>query len=160
MGKLLSKERFYQSGDGEEPGRSDYDTIIRSTLFRRLQDKAQVLPLESDDYVRTRLTHSLEVSAIGKRLGELVYRRLKEAGKDAWFEHNPETEFSDTLLCAGLVHDIGNPPFGHFGEYAVRGVVSAVFRWMTDNYARRLYRELFSPDGKEPKRVADHRTGG
>ena len=78
--KLLSKERFYQSGDGEEPGRSDYDTIIRSTLFRRLQDKAQVLPLESDDYVRTRLTHSLEVSAIGKRQGKTpglsITRRL------------------------------------------------------------------------------------
>ena len=131
--KLLSKERFYQSGDGEEPGRSDYDTIIRSTLFRRLQDKAQVLPLESDDYVRTRLTHSLE-----------VYRRLKEAGKDAWFEHNPETEFSDTLLCAGLVHDIGNPPFGHFGEYAVREWFQRYLGGMTDNYARRLYRELFS----------------
>ncbi|CUQ12891.1 MULTISPECIES: HD domain-containing protein [Hungatella] len=142
--KLLSKERFYQSGDGEEPGRSDYDTIIRSTLFRRLQDKAQVFPLESDDYVRTRLTHSLEVSAIGKRLGELVYRRLKEAGKDAWFEHNPETEFSDTLLCAGLVHDIGNPPFGHFGEYAVREWFQRYLGGKTDNYARRLYRELFS----------------
>lgn len=118
--KLLSKERFYHSGDREESGRNDYDTIIRSTLFRRLQDKAQVFPLEADDYVRTRLTHSLEVSAIGKRLGELTFRRLKERRLDAWFEENPETEFSDTLLCAGLVHDIGNPPFGHFGEYAVR----------------------------------------
>ena len=118
--KLLSKERFYHSGDREESGRNDYDTIIRSTLFRRLQDKAQVFPLEADDYVRTRLTHSLEVSAIGKRLGELTFRRLKERRIDAWFEENPETEFSDTLLCAGLVHDIGNPPFGHFGEYAVR----------------------------------------
>ena len=56
--KLLSKERFYHSGDREESGRNDYDTIIRSTLFRRLQDKAQVFPLEADDYVRTRLTHS------------------------------------------------------------------------------------------------------
>ena len=118
--KLLSKERFYHSGDREESGRNDYDTIIRSTLFRRLQDKAQVFPLEADDYVRTRLTHSLEVSAIGKRLGELTFRRLKERRIDAWFEENPETEFSDTLLCAGLVHDIGNPPFGHYGEEVIR----------------------------------------
>ncbi|MCI7383231.1 MAG: HD domain-containing protein [Hungatella sp.] len=77
-----------------------------------------------------------------------MYRRLKEAGKDAWFEHNPETEFSDTLLCAGLVHDIGNPPFGHFGEYAVREWFQRYLGGMTDNYARRLYRELFSWTGR------------
>lgn len=100
--------------------RNDYDTIICSTLFRRLQDKAQVFPLDEDDYVRTRLTHSLEVSAIGKRLGEYVFRRLKEGNKGPWFETHTEKDFSDVLLCAGLVHDIGNPPFGHFGEYSIR----------------------------------------
>ena len=98
----------------------DYDTIICSTLFRRLQDKAQVFPLDNDDYVRTRLTHSLEVSAIGKRLGSQVYKKLKAACKDEWFEHHTEKDITDVLLCAGLVHDIGNPPFGHFGEYAIR----------------------------------------
>ena len=119
--KLLSSERFAASRqDREDPCRSDYDTIICSTLFRRLQDKAQVFPLEEDDYVRTRLTHSLEVSAIGKKLGEAVFRRLKAGKKDPWFECHWEKEFSDVLLCAGLVHDIGNPPFGHFGEYAMR----------------------------------------
>lgn len=100
--------------------RTDYDTIICSTLFRRLQDKAQVFPLDEDDYVRTRLTHSLEVSAIGKKLGEFVFRKLKARKVDAWFENHTEKEFSDVLLCAGLVHDIGNPPFGHFGEYSIR----------------------------------------
>ena len=99
---------------------TDYDTIICSTLFRRLQDKAQVFPLDEDDYVRTRLTHSLEVSAIGKKLGEYVFRKLKMQKADPWFEDHTEKEFSDVLLCAGLVHDIGNPPFGHFGEYAIR----------------------------------------
>lgn len=98
----------------------DYDAIICSALFRRLQDKAQVFPLDDDDYVRTRLTHSLEVSAIGKKLGEYVFRRLREAQKDPWFDTHSEKSFSDVLLCAGLVHDIGNPPFGHFGEYAIR----------------------------------------
>ena len=95
------------------PFRSDYDTIICSTLFRRLQDKAQVFPLDEDDYIRTRLTHSLEVSAIGKKLGEYVFRRLKKEYKDPWFDTHTEQAFSDVLLCAGLVHDIGNPPFGH-----------------------------------------------
>lgn len=119
--KLLSAERFVrQERDPEEWRGSDYDTIIRSTLFRRLQDKAQVFPLEEDDYVRTRLTHSLEVSAMGKKLGESLFDRLRREKKDPWFQSHWAKEFSDVLLCAGLVHDIGNPPFGHFGEYAMR----------------------------------------
>ena len=119
--RLLSRERFAdRKDDGLGIFRNDYDTILCSTLFRRLQDKAQVFPLEEDDYVRTRLTHSLEVSAMGKRLGELVFERLRDEGRDQWFSCRWEKEFSDVLLCAGLGHDIGNPPFGHFGEYAVR----------------------------------------
>lgn len=119
--QLLSDAHYTnQNCQGRKSFRNDYDTIICSTLFRRLQDKAQVFPLDEDDYVRTRLTHSLEVSAIGKKLGEYVFRRLKNAKKDPWFSSHTEKEFSDVLLCAGLVHDIGNPPFGHFGEYAIR----------------------------------------
>jgi len=115
--QLTSNKRFIavdcETGAAE---RTDYDTIICSTLFRRLQDKAQVFPLDNDDYVRTRLTHSLEVSAIGKKLGQIAYRRLKSHRKDEWFDRHTEEAFSDILLCAGLIHDIGNPPFGHFGE--------------------------------------------
>lgn len=119
--QLMSSKHFASAGpDGEAAVRDDYDTIICSTLFRRLQDKAQVFPLDNDDYVRTRLTHSLEVSAIGKRLGAQVFSMLREAEKDGWFERHTEKSFADVLLCAGLVHDIGNPPFGHFGEYAIR----------------------------------------
>lgn len=117
---LLSKCHFSEIEQDSLLYRSDYDTIICSTLFRRLQDKAQVFPLDEDDYVRTRLTHSLEVSAIGKKLGEYVFRKAKELKKDDWFAEHKESDFSDILLCAGLVHDIGNPPFGHFGEYAIR----------------------------------------
>lgn len=119
--KLLSKKHLFdQEQESDIVCRNDYDTIICSTLFRRLQDKAQVFPLDDDDYVRTRLTHSLEVSAIGKKLGEYVFGELKVLKVDKWFEKHTEKEFSDVLLCAGLVHDIGNPPFGHFGEYAIR----------------------------------------
>lgn len=119
--KLLSDMHYVPQDNMDHGGtQSDYDTIICSTLFRRLQDKAQVFPLDEDDYVRTRLTHSLEVSAIGKKLGEYVFRKLREGRVDPWFESHTEKDFSDVLLCAGLVHDIGNPPFGHFGEYAIR----------------------------------------
>ena len=118
---LLSKKHFINhEQESDIIYRNDYDMIICSTLFRRLQDKAQVFPLDDDDYVRTRLTHSLEVSAIGKKLGEYVFVTLKKMKKDKWFEMHTENKFSDVLLCAGLVHDIGNPPFGHFGEYAIR----------------------------------------
>lgn len=119
--KLLSDGHYSDANSREQSlFRSDYDTIICSTLFRRLQDKAQVFPLDEDDYVRTRLTHSLEVSAIGKKLGEYVFSKLKKENRDAWFATHTEKNFSDVLLCAGLVHDIGNPPFGHFGEYSIR----------------------------------------
>lgn len=141
--RLLSPKRFVLWNEGEEvSSRSDYDTIICSTLFRRLQDKAQVFPLEEDDYVRTRLTHSLEVSAIGKRLGEYVFGQLKASEIDPWFQDHSEKEFSDVLLCAGLVHDIGNPPFGHFGEYAVREWFQANLRTMT--LGQRRVTELLS----------------
>ena len=100
--KLLSAERFVrQERDPEEWRGSDYDTIIRSTLFRRLQDKAQVFPLEEDDYVRTRLTHSLEVSAMGKKLGESLFDRLRREKKDPWFQSHWAKEFSDVLLVPG-----------------------------------------------------------
>lgn len=118
---LLSKSRFVETTQDDcTPNRNDYDTIICSTLFRRLQDKAQVFPLDNDDYVRTRLTHSLEVSAIGKKLGEYAFEKCQSAHLDPWFETHQEKDFTDILLCAGLIHDIGNPPFGHFGEYAIR----------------------------------------
>lgn len=118
--ELLSEKHFYINQEESIIYENDYDTIICSTLFRRLQDKAQVFPLDDDDYVRTRLTHSLEVSAIGKKIGEYVFYKLRKQKMDRWFEEHTEKEFSDVLLCAGLVHDIGNPPFGHFGEYAIR----------------------------------------
>lgn len=119
---ILSDKRFVNvSNTNNSYDKTDYDKIICSTLFRRLQDKAQVFPLDEDDYVRTRLTHSLEVSAIGKKLGEFVFDLLiKERKDDYLLSHYTKYEFADILLCAGLIHDIGNPPFGHFGEYAIR----------------------------------------
>ena len=119
---ILSDKRFVNvSNTNNSYDKTDYDKIICSTLFRRLQDKAQVFPLDEDDYVRTRLTHSLEVSAIGKKLGEFVFDLLiKERKDDYLLSHYTKYDFADILLCAGLIHDIGNPPFGHFGEYAIR----------------------------------------
>lgn len=97
----------------------DYDRIIFSPAFRTLQDKTQVIPLSKTDFVHTRLTHSLEVSVVGRSLGRSAgsfilekYPYLKELG----YEVN---DFGAIVAAAALSHDIGNPPFGHSGEKAI-----------------------------------------
>lgn len=117
------RRREHSSKDSSYDMRSefqkDYHRIIQSASFRRLQDKTQVFPLDRSDFVRTRLTHSLEVSSFAKSLGHMIFQRLMAYGKN---DITPETEANacSVLECAGLVHDIGNPPFGHFGEDYIR----------------------------------------
>lgn len=108
---------------------SDYHRIIRSASFRRLQDKTQVFPLDKSDFVRTRLTHSLEVSSIAKLLGKQVCAKIYDLHLET-SEHLPNPlDVIEILNCAGLLHDIGNPPFGHFGETAIRG-------WFHENLSK------------------------
>lgn len=98
----------------------DYQKIIGSASFRRLQDKTQVFPLDKSDFIRTRLTHSLEVSSFARSLGQNIGKNLLAAKKDPAFTWRVADDMCDVLQCAGLIHDIGNPPFGHFGETAIR----------------------------------------
>ncbi len=98
----------------------DYHRIISSSAFRRLHDKTQVFPLDQSDYIRTRLTHSLEVSSFAKSLGQNVGSRILQEQLDPDFTLQTQMDISDVLQCAGLLHDIGNPPFGHFGESAIQ----------------------------------------
>ena len=98
---------------------SDFNRISFSSAFRRLQDKAQVFPLEKYDYARTRLTHTIEVMSVAMQLANL------SALKAGYSISNPEKKelaflFEKCLNCAALLHDIGNPPYGHFGEDAVK----------------------------------------
>lgn len=98
----------------------DYQAIISSVAFRRLQDKTQVFPLDKSDFVRTRLTHSMEVSTIARQLGIMVTQNTsKYLQKD--FSENEEVGKAVPVIlsCAGLLHDLGNPPFGHFGETVI-----------------------------------------
>ena len=94
----------------------DYDRLIFSSSFRRLQNKTQVFPLPGSVFVHNRLTHSLEVASIGKSLGDMLTLRLKE-------ERNITTpllnEIGTIVSCSCLAHDLGNPPFGHSGENAI-----------------------------------------
>jgi len=98
----------------------DYDRIIFSAEFRSLQNKTQVIPLSETDFVHTRLTHSLEVSVVGRSLGRQVGVKLLEKhphlSKALGYKAN---DFGAIVAAAALSHDIGNPPFGHSGEKAI-----------------------------------------
>jgi dGTPase len=121
--QLLSSQRAGQQKiSAAESHRSafeqDYDRIIFSHPFRKLQDKTQVHPLPEHDFVHTRLTHSLEVSSVGrslgKRVGEIILQRHSQLAQDFTL-----FDFGAIVAAASLAHDLGNPPFGHAGEDAL-----------------------------------------
>ncbi len=126
--KLLSLKRF---GDTNKRLRKeqdetrlgfevDYDRVIFSSEFRSLQDKTQVIPLSNTDFVHTRLTHSLEVSVVGRSLGRIVGQKLLEKHPHLTTIHGYQAnDFGAIVAAASLAHDIGNPPFGHSGEKAI-----------------------------------------
>ena len=118
-GEYKSK-RSVKAADLRSEFEKDYHRIIVSASFRRLQDKTQVFPLDKSDFIRTRLTHSLEVSSIAKSLGQNISEHIIKNKLDPDFSAQQKSDVSDILQCAGLIHDIGNPPFGHFGEEAIR----------------------------------------
>ena len=130
--KLLSKKRL--SEETGDPAvfkqypishfERDYEKIVSSAAFRRLQDKTQVFPLAKSDFVRTRLTHSIEVSTIAKQLGIMCFQNesdsrhlyLQDVESDKDKRNERVGDIEAILSCAGLLHDLGNPPFGHVGE--------------------------------------------
>lgn len=117
---LISEKRLRNSTQGDRglliASESDKGRVINSGAFRRLQQKAQVFPLEPNAAVRTRLTHSIEVSQIGRHLAQKIIKNFSSnAG-----EYDKLAAFVNTIETACLLHDIGNPPFGHLGESAVK----------------------------------------
>ena len=144
--RLLSEKRIRQhshsSGDTHAKDRfdlrsefeKDYHRIIGSASFRRLQDKTQVFPLDQSDFIRTRLTHSLEVASFGKSLGHNIAENILACHLDPSFTPQMKEDICHILECAGLIHDIGNPPFGHFGEEAIRD-------WFSQNLSKLRFSE-------------------
>ena len=125
--QLLSLKRF---GDTEKRHRAqqdetrlgfevDFDRIIFSSAFRSLQDKTQVIPLSETDFVHTRLTHSLEVSVVGRSIGRRVGKVLLERHPNLVELGYTFNDFGAIVAAASVTHDIGNPPFGHSGEKAI-----------------------------------------
>jgi len=111
-------------GDERSPFDRDYGRILYSSAFRRLQDKTQVFPLGRNDYVRTRLTHSLEVAHVGASLGRIVGEKLLSRHAELRERGLRAAHFSSIVSAACLAHDIGNPPFGHFGEEAIESALA------------------------------------
>ena len=152
--ELLStkRNREYSSGNSHSADlrsefEKDYHRIIGSASFRRLQDKTQVFPLDKSDFIRTRLTHSLEVSSFGKSLGQNIGEYILAYKKDEDFIPQYKEDICNILQCAGLLHDIGNPPFGHFGECVIRD-------WFKNNlgaidFKGRSVESILSPQMKE-----------
>ena len=114
------KSQKYGDADLRSEFEKDYHRIIGSASFRRLQDKTQVFPLDKSDFIRTRLTHSMEVSSLAKSLGQNIGESILVHKKDSSFTVQMKEDICNILQCAGLIHDIGNPPFGHYGEAAIR----------------------------------------
>ena len=112
------------SGEGAVPSdrsafERDYDRIVFSYPFRRLQDKTQVFPLPEQDFVHTRLTHSLEVSSVGRSLGKTVGEEILKRNPELAELGISQFDFGAIVSAACLTHDLGNPPFGHTGEHAI-----------------------------------------
>lgn len=149
--KLLCDERRRPVGkkvnstDERSEFEKDYHRIIGSASFRRLQDKTQVFPLDKSDFIRTRLTHSLEVSSFSKSLGQSVGNDLVKKGE---ISVKQAQSIADILLCAGLLHDIGNPPFGHFGETVIR-------EWFCEHLDTIMLRDKSARELLTPQQAAD-----
>ena len=129
--KRLGLESKQQRRDDRTEFQRDYDRLIFSAPFRRLQNKTQVFPLPGNIFVHNRLTHSLEVSSVGRSLGNDSARMLLE--KHPELEHTHLTELGSIVSAACLAHDLGNPPFGHSGERAIATYFSeGAGRWLQD----------------------------
>lgn len=106
----------------------DFDRIIFSHAFRRLQDKTQVVPLAREDFVHNRLTHSLETAVVGRTLGRRAAGILRKySPQHLLFEVSPQ-DVGTLVSAACLAHDIGNPPFGHAGELAIGSAFAEIFQ--------------------------------
>lgn len=122
-----------------EATESDKGRVINSPAFRRLQQKAQVFPLEANASVRSRLTHSIEVAHIGCYIAQEILYKIQKEYKVEGLDFEKMTSFVNTVETACLLHDIGNPPFGHLGEAAIR----QWFKKQIDNYKNNLGQCMF-----------------
>src|SRR5947209_12013932 len=136
---LLNKSRPRTStnpGDHRAEFERDFDRAVFSTPVKRLQDKAQVFPMEPHDSVRTRLTHSLEVSSVARGLVRKVCKEFLLPARH--IKEGQDRQIEAIAATCGLIHDLGNPPFGHSGEDAIqewfrKNITEGELRKLLDN---------------------------
>ncbi len=162
--KLLNEKRFRDKetvprteSDKRSAFKKDFDTVCNSTILRRLQDKAQVFPLESEDYARTRLTHSIEVMSIAESLGVQTSDIILKLEKD--LDDATVKKIKDIphiLKTAALLHDMGNPPFGHLGEK----IIGDWFKENLGNLAFNSEEQLVFSSSAEAKSTLEYMLKG
>ena len=119
--KRFGMEEYHERKHERTDFQRDYDRLIFSSPFRRLQNKTQVFPLPGSIFVHNRLTHSLEVSCVGRSLGNNIAKELSRKYPDG---SSNFPEIGSIVSAACLAHDMGNPPFGHSGERAISAYFS------------------------------------
>lgn len=139
MATIWSDRRVGELGDGQSPAtrdavrsrfQQDYDRLLFSAPVRRLSDKTQVWPMDDNDGVRTRLTHSHEVANLARSIGT----RINAANADLFAEADVHQAIQPMLSAIGLAHDLGNPPFGHQGEAAIGRWFERRKEWIFTNH--------------------------
>lgn len=169
--KLLTSKRHREkptvrktANDNRTAFKKDFDTVCNSTILRRLQDKAQVFPLEDEDYARTRLTHSIEVMSIAESLGmQAIFIINNHDSKYLCSDCSKETDVQQLindiptiLKTVSLLHDMGNPPFGHLGEKIIGD-------WFRDNLGILAYNSdklLVFKNGGDAKDTLEFKLNG
>lgn len=142
----------------------DYDRIIFSASFRRLQNKTQVFPLPGSVFVHNRLTHSLEVSSVGRSLGsaagEFIFKNFQQelsAEAQNFYQHNLQNVIAAACLC----HDIGNPAFGHSGEDAIASYFEKNESGLKEKFSPNEWADLVNFEGNANAiRVLTHQQNG
>ena len=131
----------------------DFDRIVFCSHFRRMQDKTQVHPFPNSDYVRRRLTHSLEVSSVARTLGMFAGRHIVDNYRDvARSIPDCASTVGQITAAAALVHDIGNPPLGHSGEIAIQ-------KWASEKAGSKLFRDLDKQEESDLKEFEGNAQG-
>lgn len=137
-GKRFGMEEYHERKHERTDFQRDYDRLIFSSPFRRLQNKTQVFPLPGSIFVHNRLTHSLEVSCVGRSLGNNVAKALMAKYPEGSINF---PEIGSIVSAACLAHDMGNPPFGHSGERAISG-------YFAEGNGRFLEEDIRNEDGR------------
>jgi dGTPase len=146
----------------------DFDRLIFSSAFRRLQNKTQVFPLPGTAFVHNRLTHSLEVASVGRSLGKMIGGRISESykGNEEVYEFY-RYELANVIAAACLAHDIGNPAFGHSGEKAISNYFfenaesKIEGQLLKDFFSEKEWKDLTSFEGNaNAVRILTHRFRG